>query len=78
MIHNRETLHRKGYRFTGISDNVGANYRFLRLAREFDVTVDSLTAFRVEKDHNGEVWEYYFMPIVTKGYKSEPLLAPVK
>lgn len=71
MIHRDIDLRRAGYDpITPITQNMPGIGRLQRIARENDVALAGVTAFRIGKD----MWCIYRRPGDWPGYTSEPML----
>lgn len=69
-MHKREDILAHGYEFTGKVYPEMPLYLSLKLARELDVTIDSLQSFRIAHG----VWEVYYTPTRKNGYVSHAIL----
>lgn len=60
-------------KFTGITLPDGHQYRFRKVCKELDVTLDSIHCFRISEG----VWEVYYTRQPKKGYKEIGVLEGV-
>lgn len=71
ITHNRTEIEAQGFTTTGIAQDTMPGYgRMRQVAMAFDITMASLTAFRLDDG----LWEIFKRPKVVAGFKDEPLL----
>lgn len=70
ITHTRKRILAHGYKFTGRSLPEVGFAAIRRAAIDFDVTLDSVAAFRVTSG----AWEFYLRPNAVKGFADVAML----